>query len=400
MILMARCSKRESLKAVWKVSKMTSLENLWWNCCLLSFITWLSACQNGDKNYYTQNTGYTLDTIHINPKKRILDVSGYMNVSSLDDHGTSFFLYNRHDHSIDEINLDRKEFIKNYPLDAEGPNGVGESIFGLQFLEDSLLFLKSVPFSSVIDRNGHMVQKINWLTVKDSNGVQLEIPPPRMEVVVKTKDWLVMGTNLDFWKKTAFLGVFSVQDNRVKNIDIDPELSFPNYFLNVDNNFRDPWVFLHSDNNYIYVSHEYSNEIILLDPEGKIVKVVHYEPALTPSKADLPQILTGTREQIRDEEQNLLGQIRFEAPVWDNAKKRYYRLSAKRMFKDGSESDINSQLSETRVFLSVFDAEFNLVNEMEIEELYDEHFKYFAKDGKLWVCQNFSDELGFLVFDF
>jgi len=52
------------------------------------------------------------------------------------------------------------------------------------------------------------------------------------------------------------------------------------------------------------------------------------------------------------------------------------------------------------VFLSSFDAAFNLVSEIELKELHDEHFKYFAKDGKLWVCQNFSDELGFLVFEF
>lgn len=36
---------------------------------------------------------------------------------------------------------------------------------------------------------------------------------------------------------------------------------------------------------------------------------------------------------------------------------------------------------------------------MEIDELDDERVKHFAKEGKLWVGQNFSDELGFLVFD-
>ena len=36
---------------------------------------------------------------------------------------------------------------------------------------------------------------------------------------------------------------------------------------------------------------------------------------------------------------------------------------------------------------------------MQIDELNNERVKYFAKDGKLWVCQNFSDELGFVVID-
>jgi hypothetical protein len=51
------------------------------------------------------------------------------------------------------------------------------------------------------------------------------------------------------------------------------------------------------------------------------------------------------------------------------------------------------------VFVSVFDHEFNLVSELEIPELKNEGMKYFAKDGKLWISQNFSDELGFIVVD-
>ena len=343
---------------------------------------------------------YSVDTVIINAKDRLLDVSGYMKVSDLDGDRRSFFLYNQHDLSIDEINLDTKKFVKTYPLDAEGPNGVGHFIAGLQYLNDSLLFAKSVPFSTVIDRNGRVVRKINWLTAKDSAGNPFGAAPPRSELVINVKDWRVVGTNLNFFKETAFLGIYSVPDNRVKNIDVDPEKSFTDYFLKFDNNFRDPWVFLNADGNYIYVSHEYSNEIILFDPEGELEKVVHYEPKMTPRRAKLPEKSAGTREQVSEESRKLLEQVRFEAPVWDSVNNRYFRLSAKRIFGDGSGSGDNSGFPKTRVFLSLFDAEFTLVSEMEIEELYDEHFKYFAKDGKLWVCQNFSDELGFLVFDF
>ena len=320
-----------------------------------------------------------------------------MQASDLSDDGSSFFLYNHHDLSIDEINLDRKEFVKSYLLEAEGPNGVGQFIFGLQVSGDTLIFLKSVPFSSIIDKHGFVVQKVDWLATKDTNGVQLNIAPPRMEAVVGGKEWRVVGTNLDFGKKTAFLGVFSLSQNQVINVDIDPERSFPNYFLSVDNNFRDPWVYLHADERFVYVSHTYSNEIILLNPEGKIMKVVHYEPKLTRRRANYPEVLNGTREQINREEQKLLEQVTFQAPVWDGVNRRYFRLSAKRIFGDGSE---NAEPPQTRVFLSLFDAAFNLVSEIELEQLHDEHFKYFAKDGKLWVSQNFSDELGFLVFDF
>lgn len=93
-------------------------------------------------------------------------------------------------------------------------------------------------------------------------------------------------------------------------------------------------------------------------------------------------------------------QVRFESPVWDSVKKRYLRLSSKKTFTDTFiDESFLPEIKETRVFLSIFDAEFNLISEMQIDELNNERVKYFAKDGKLWVCQNFSDELGFVVID-
>jgi hypothetical protein len=150
----------------------------------------------------------------------------------------------------------------------------------------------------------------------------------------------VVGTKLGFRKKTAFLGVFSLGQIQVTSVDIYPERSFSNYFLSVDNNFRDPWVYLHADERFIYVSHTYSNEIILLHPEGEIVKEVHYKPKLTPRRANNPDVLTGTREQINREEQKLLGQVTFQALVWDSVNRSYFRLSAKRIFGDGSETAV------------------------------------------------------------
>jgi|GEM_PF-662243 len=372
--------------------------NIRWDVLSLLVVVWLSfSCRQGNVEQQDLLTTYGVDTVLIESKGRILDVAGYMQASDISDNGASFYLFNRHDFSIDEINLEQKAFARTYPLEAEGPNGVGQFIFGLQVLGDSLMFLKSVPFSSIIDENGHVVQKVDWLAAKDTNGVQLNIAPPRMEAVVNYKDWRVVGTNLDFLKKTAFMGVFSLDQNQVTNVDIDPERSFPNYFLSVDNNFRDPWVYLHADERFIYVSHTYSNEIILLNPEGEMVKVVHYEPKLTPRRANYPEVSTGTREQINREERKLLEQVSFQAPVWDSVNKRYFRLSAKRNFGNGTDS---AAAPGTHVFLSLFDEAFNLVSEIELKELNSVHFKNFAKDGKLWVSQSFSDELGFLVFDF
>ncbi len=379
---------------------LTRIYEFWnWKYLVFSVIMYMSfSCQKRSTEQDGQLIGYVVDTVLINSKERILDVGGYMQASDLDDDGRSFFLYNHHDHSVDEINLDRKEFVKTYPLDAEGPNGVGQNIFGLQCLEENLLFLKSQFISSVIDKSGRVVQKFNWLTAKDSLGEQFVEEPPISEVVVDTKNWTVMGTNIDVLNSTAFLGVLSVEEKLGKNIEVHAENSFSNYFLQFPYNYRPPWVFLGAYENYVYLSHEYSNEISLFNPGGELVKIIQYQPKLTPSRAIAPEVLISTREKVRRESRKLMEQVRFEAPVWDYVTRRYFRLSSKRIFEDGPEDEI-LPIKRIHIFLSVFDAEFNLVSEVELKELFSENFKYFAKDGKLWVCLNFSDELGFLVFD-
>ena len=285
---------------------LTSCGRMSWGCIFYFLIACISmSCKKGNLDQDNQITGYVVDTVIINSKERILGISGYMNVADLDDDEKSFFLFNYHDLSIDEINLDRKEFVKTYPLVAEGPNGVGNAIFWLQVLDDNLFFTKSGPFSTVIDRNGRVVKKINWLTAKDSVGDPFGDTPPRSEVVVDTKNWRVMGTNLDFFKSTAFLGILSVDEKLVKNIDVDTENSFSNYFLKFPNNFRPPWVYLRTDENYTYVSHQYSNEIFLFHPEGELVKIIQYEPKLTPSRAKAPEVLISTREKVLRESRKL-----------------------------------------------------------------------------------------------
>jgi len=84
----------------------------------------------------------------------------------------------------------------------------------------------------------------------------------------------------------------------------------------------------------------------------------------------------------------------------ENLIDKYLALSAKRIFSEQREEDPNLPVArEVKVFLSVFDAGSNLLADTAISEQESEFVKYFAKDGKLWVYQNFFDELGFLVID-
>src|SRR5690554_2177810 len=135
------------------------------------FITF--SCQERSTEQHSQAIGYSVDTVNIDSKDRILDLTGSLIRLTLDDERKSFFLYNQFDHSIDEVDLDGHVFVKTYPLEAEGPNGVGNFIFSLQSLNGSLFFTKSNIGSLLIDRNGHIVNRMAWEDARDSNGMEL-----------------------------------------------------------------------------------------------------------------------------------------------------------------------------------------------------------------------------------
>lgn len=372
---------------------------------LFSLIIIMSfSCQERTVVGESDIVGYSIDTVHIDSKGKILDLSGWMLSSDLDDSERFFYLFNYYDFTIDEINLERKEYIKSYPLEKEGPNGVGQVVFYIQSFSDSLFLTKSPTISSLVHKNGQSIERIDWENAKDVNGAKLEQFPIKIEAVTGKDKLKAFGLSFDFNNEEVFLDILSTVDSVIKRYDVDPENSFNDFFLKFENDgsFMDPAVNLSVDENYILISHEFSNEIIVFNHNGEQVKIARYEPKLTPKRASVPEgPKQKPREQIGNAYQKLLEQVRFENPVWDKIKKRYFRLSSKRIFTETykSESSLVPIIQETKIFLSVLDAEFNLISEIEIVELNDERIKYFAKDGKLWVCQNFSDELGFLVFD-
>jgi hypothetical protein len=363
------------------------------------------SCKRNEKEKISYESLYSLDTIYIDPKGRLFDLQGGVSKSDLNEEERSIFLFNQFEHSLDEVNLDKLEFETSYPFEAEGPDGTGKNVNSLKFLKDGSLFIKSYGLSGVFNIDGSLINRIDWVNSIDVNGLKYG-QIPRNEIAIKGNDLKVFGLSFDNKKREVFLDILSVKDNLVKRFNIDSEKSYKNFVLAIDNpldyTFMDPNVYLNSINDHVIVSHQFSNEIFLFNTEGEYLKTLKYEPKKTPKRAsDLNNKVIQTFEKIQDEYQNLLEQIEFGPPVWDGLNKRYFRLSASRIFKERKKEDrLLPELQEIKVYLTVFDSDFNLISEMKIDELNDERIKYFAKDGKLWVAQNFSDDLGFIVIDF
>ncbi|MCH7410658.1 DUF4221 domain-containing protein [Belliella sp. DSM 111904] len=341
-----------------------------------------------------------MDTIKIESKGRNLDLTRLMNISDLNSDRKSIFSYNEFDHSIDQIDLENQVILNNYPFEKDGPNGTGEHFYEFNALKGERFFVQSFEKSAIYDISGRLIQKVDWRNSKDSNGEKYA-EFPRRQILVELENLLAFGLSYDDENREVNLDVLSMKDNIVNRLFLNSKKSYSDLILAIDNTtlFIDPEVYLSWQDSTIIVSYEFSNEIILFDPKSNDLRFVDYNPTLTPKSVKPINVNSiNSKEQLQKEFQHYLEQVKYYPPVWDDMGKQYYRLSTKRIFFEGKdEKSLVPETQKIKVFLSIFDSSFNLTKELEIKEFLYSNEKYFAKDGKLWVFHNFSDELGFII---
>jgi hypothetical protein len=91
---------------------------------------------------------------------------------------------------------------------------------------------------------------------------------------------------------------------------------------------------------------------------------------------------------------DMRSEISFMAPLWDEEKQLFYRFSHK-IIKIGNDVE-NYEDTESAVYLTIFDADFNVVAESLVEALNKPPGYHFVKDGKIWLFLNLQDEMGFV----
>jgi hypothetical protein len=367
---------------------------------LIILILLISACTAREIEVENTTVSYLLDTVRINSKNEILDLWGFASFSDLDFEKKSIFSYNSFNHSLDQIDLDQLEFKKRIAFEKEGPNGTGEIFVEFNVLKDDRFFIKSFEQSAIFDDNGNLIQKVDWRNSIDSNGEKYG-DFPRRQILVDRENLLVFGLSYDYENVEVNLHVLSVGENKVDRLDLNSKKSYGDLSIRSaqSGNIIDPSIEIKHQNNKIIISYEFSSEIVYYDYKVKALIFVDYNPTLTPKRVNPPNISVGTLEQIIKETKHFYEQVRYYRPVWDLESKQYFRLSTTTIFSEENKENSKytyGEVQEIKVFLSVFDSEFNLLSEFEIEELADFDNDYFTKDGKLWLFINFEDEMGFV----
>jgi hypothetical protein len=343
---------------------------------------------------------YSIDTVRINSRNEILDIWGFLSFSDLDSAKKSIFFYNSYNHSIDQIDLNRLEFIKRLKFEKEGPNGTGDIFHEFNVLKGNRIFMKSFEKSGIFDQNGTLIRRIDWRNSVGFNGKKY-FDFPKRQILIESDSSIVVGLSYDYENIEVHLDILSLEENSVERVKLNSKKSYGDLSFRSANsgNIIDPSIEFKFQNEKVIISYEFSNEIVVYDPHDKSLKFIDYNPKLTPKRVAPSKIHIGSIEEIQKELNYFYEQVAYYRPEWDSKSKHYFRLSSKTIFSEEIENNIkssNRQIKKNKVFITVFDSDFNLVEELEIKELSEIDNDYFIKDGKLWLLINLDDELGFV----
>jgi hypothetical protein len=351
------------------------------------------SCQNkqtGLEEISRQN----IDTVMIDTGAELLYLGEeyeFLGLSGLSSDGSKLFIFDPEGVRLSIVDMKSQNLERTIDLEKEGPNGLGDWFIGFQVESDT---------SFIALGN-------NRLVIFDINGII------KKEIEMDHLFYL----NEDLLKKYITVG-FLLKDDRVFNMiseisEVESDiLIYDNiedtyeYITNpladlVKNSSVKSWI---GKSSFLFTSgyslQEYSSGFIVSNRgfskmmnysfEGDLirtsdVKSKFYEDEVTVEKIRQVQGDEGYNE-FKKEQEKLM---KFLRPVWDKTSNQLYRLGYK-LSSDGVNYDN---------YLFVFDSELNLIKERQLIEVTAKPIRLYKIGSKGYIAANFSDELGFVVFD-
>lgn len=367
---------------------------------ILSLCSWLIGCGDNTAENEIRNVelSFSFDTVMIDPGNELLHLNAGLRMAALDAERNYLYNFNPSDHTIEKINLNSRKLEDKLAFEKEGPDGVGDMVFRMDLISDKLVAFMGYIKAGIFDLQGRKVVEFPIAEV-DFDGDSL-IKGERFEFLnTYMFDSLKMvGLIRNATEKTFALGVLDSDFRHLKKVPV-PLDALENFRFVLSSPSRVQMSFpaanISEHKGSYLITNEVTNTILLYDADLDSLKEINYQPMLTEDrkKGKYTQV-TETEEEFNAETQSVRKEISFMAPIWDEKNNRFYRFS----HKTGNigNTAIKEEAYKSSVYLTVFDADFNVIAESLVEDLTKPPGFHFVKDGKIWMYENVEDELGFV----
>jgi hypothetical protein len=355
---------------------------------------------DNDKNF---DFSYSIDTVMIDPKDQIINISLTLgNSSAVSPDTKSFFFFDRDRTLLQEVDLEKLELVGNYQFAKDGPNSVGFNPPQIQTLADDRFLIVS---------NGINVGVFNKQGIKEKG---LKFNFKEIEGLDGDEEGLITHkATLSPNQKYLFaLSALNPSLDEVKLFSINPELKTGKeillpimkqaleytLLLKMPKRFA-RWqetIDLQIFKDQLLISSKATSDIYRYDYERDSLVLTEFPHQLVPiRKTGQVKNIFDNQEEFESEVEKVMYQINFGKLIWDNTRKMFFRFG-----NIPIPSADGQGFTKSKVYLFVYDENLSLLAEKYLSELTTVPSDPFFKDGKLWSYVNVEDELGFAVFTF
>jgi len=367
---------------------------------LLAFsIAFLFSCGPSGKENVKDYTkiSLTMDTVMVDSGDEIINLNYNLWNSTMSEDNKFLYLWNNGETTLDKINLEALRLEKKVQFESEGPDGVGRFVGWMSFLNENEVLLSGFGTLMLFDMEGKKTREYPMSEeTKFQEGDYIGRNPIVLEngevIYGYLGNWI--SNNMDFVK-------VDFKEKQLTPFLLSGINDLPNYrvLLETENmgSVAAPEKFLKKVGDRIIISSSAYSAFYIMDLKEDSVYQVNYTPKLTPKakKGGYPEKVD-SEKRFKEVMAEIDAEINFQAPVWDEQNRKFYRFSFETPLteiNEGPEFLSAEKRPISKVYLSIFDENFNLLGETLLDGLKQVPNTVFVRDGKIWSYVNIDDEM-------
>ncbi|MGW8122266.1 DUF4221 family protein [Roseivirga echinicomitans] len=357
-----------------------------------------------ETNYSDEALNYSLDSVTVDVDFRGLFY--YKLFSAKEIGGIDYFFgWNSSTSSIDVINLNDESFDRALKLDPFGPNGVGD-VKGMSVVNFDSIFLISGQKLSLVDSSSKVL--MSWginnknqfkgfdeysqnITTGELFNIHFEPDQGMLYFRLHHVNYVWCDPDLSYYQE-PFVGRVNLRTNEFEEL----EVFYPDFYKKYSYGYRDsPAVSFDNKGNINYTFSTSSN-IYQYNIKSQVTTVFGGESLYTENHADYLD-----KYNCKDSQASMkhsLVNVKFLGIY--NAGSEYVRFHISGIPEGKVDGKYNTN-TDKKMFMSVFDADMHLIEEIEMKKGYGANWT-FSLDNKLYVIKPRGKEnlLGFNRFNF
>ena len=368
--------------------------------CSIFFL--FSCAEKSEKQHKISTLSFSMDTVVVDSKGEFLFLNWGMSTACISEDGNTLYNFNIQEPSLETIDLNKLELIAIQSFDKEGPNGVGnKGKGGIVHLGGDRIHFKGWPSPDIFTTRGEKLPDLGNLygikTKATENGKDF-----MYEAVNAADPQVVFGIVNENSVKNFEFGKLNLLDSSLQTYALPTWEKFDAFTITYDDgNTTDIWgplIYVVNIQQQIIVSSNISSELYVYNPNLDSLHHFTYSYKLTKSEktGSYPTEISDPKE-FHNIFKSIYGDVSFLPPIWDPDQQQVYRIHYETLFEDDF-SGMYPKGIGAKVYITVYDKDFQLKAEHQLPQFQDSPRFHFAKDGKIWIFQNIDDEMGFIRF--